>query len=127
MTELKAIPLFADEQIKSLKDFTDGQIPEIQKIAMQKNRKKYELTIDAESSAELATAVPMNLIMSVVNQAQNTVESVVSTHYQEEFSEQMTIQQIEIVVTNCIEQIEHISKQYLIPTRLDNESFEFYK
>ena len=127
MTELKAIPLFADEQIKSLKDFTDRQIPEIRKIAMQKNRKKYESTMDAESSAELATAVPMNLIMSVVNQAQNTVESVVSTHYQEEFSEQMTIQQIEIVVTNCIEQIEHISKQYLIPTRLDNESFEFYK
>ena len=127
MTELKAIPLFADEQIKSLKDFTDRQIPEIRKIAMQKNRKKYESTLDAESSAELATAVPMNLIMSVVNQAQNTVESVVSTHYQEEFSEQMTIQQIEIVVTNCIEQIEHISKQYLIPTRLDNESFEFYK
>ena len=121
------VPIVADEQIKSLKDFTDKKIYQIQKIAMPQNLKKYESTMDAESSAELATAVPMNLIMSVVNQAQNTVESVVSTHYQEEFSEQMTIQQIEIVVTNCIEQIEHISKQYLIPTRLDNESFEFYK
>lgn len=129
MTELKAIPLFADEQIKSLQNSTTKMIHEIQESAILQNRKRYASAKDMESSAELATDVSVQAIINMVNYARNTVESIVHTHYDEQFNDQMTIEQICVVVRNSMEQIDYISKQYLDPTKVNgsqSSNFNFY-
>ena len=117
------VPNFANDQIKLLQNSTTKMIDQIQQIAYNQNLKRYESTSDAPSSAELATDIPVQSIINLVHHARSVIERIVTTHYEEDFHEKMTMEQIQVVIVNSVEQIRCIAKPYLA---LD-ESFDFYK
>jgi hypothetical protein len=117
------VPIVADEQIQFLQNYTKKMIHQIQDVAYHQNLKRYKSTSDAPSSAELATEVSVQTVIHILNHGRSVIEGIVATHYEEDFSVKMTLEQIKVVIVNSVEQIKYITKPYLA---LD-ESFDFYK
>ncbi|MBT4326591.1 MAG: hypothetical protein HOD60_06745 [Candidatus Nitrosopelagicus sp.] len=125
MKTLIPVPIFAHNKIKEIQKTSLEIISTTEEAAHDQFMLKYSLTKDAESCAGLATDVPVQAIIHVVQYAKQVVENIVVNHYELEFTHQATLEQINTVCDSVIDEIKLISSPYVVN---DNEStFDFYK